>query len=367
MFILIILLGGCAVSSGSTSSLYEANEHPDSGKASEEELISITPTSDIKQLESDLYTVRFEGDDKFEDFLDQGGASTDGEVVTFLAENLLSGTDLRFLEDLFGCSTIAVKNPQGDVLFGRNFDWDNCEAMIVASYPDSGYASFSTVNMNFIDQGAKGIAALALQMDQVKTLAALYAPLDGMNEKGLAVSVNMIQDSAIIDQRTEKPDLTTTTAIRLLLNKAADVDEAIQLLSGYDMHASMGMMVHFALADAAGRSVVVEYVDNEMIVTDTPAVTNFYFAKGEKQGIGTEQSHERYEILMDRLSRTDSMDMTDVRNVLDRVSKKNFNEFESTEWSIVFNLGMGQARYYHREHYETGYLFILEKGGSTDE
>lgn len=33
-------------------------------------------------------------------------------------------------------------------------------------------------------------------------LAALYAPLDGMNEEGLAVSVSMIQDSASIRQDT---------------------------------------------------------------------------------------------------------------------------------------------------------------------
>lgn len=61
-----------------------------------------------------------------------------------------------------------------------------------------------------------------------------------MNEAGLAVSVNMIQDSATIEQNTNKPDITTTTAIRLLLNKAANVEEALELLRQYDMHASMG-------------------------------------------------------------------------------------------------------------------------------
>ena len=45
------------------------------------------------------------------------------------------------------------------------------------------------------------------------------------------------------------------------------------------------MMVHFALADRSGRSVVVEYIDDEMVVTDTPAVTNFYLAEGRKQGL----------------------------------------------------------------------------------
>ena len=193
------------------------------------------------------------------------------------------------------------------------------------------------------------MVGMALNMDAVKTLAALYAPLDGMNEAGLAVSVNMIQDSAAIEQNTDKPDITTTTAIRLLLDQAGNVDEALELLGQYDLHGSMGMMVHFAIADSTGRSVAVEYVDNEMIVIETPVLTNFYLAEGEKQGIGTQQSHERYDILLNQLEETPQMGMEDVRDALDSVSKDNFGEFESTEWSIVMNLSAGEARYYHRE------------------
>ena len=77
--------------------------------------------------------------------------------------------------------------------------------------------------------------------------------MDGMNEKGLCVAVLVIQDSPGFRQDTGKPDLTTTTAVRLLLDKASDVEEALELLSRYDMHASSGMMVHFALADVSGH------------------------------------------------------------------------------------------------------------------
>lgn len=307
--------------------------------------------------------MRYEGDYGFEAFLEQGGAASDGAVVEYLADNLLSGLNLgELLGSIFGCSTIAVQSPQGEALFGRNFDWGSCEAMVVLSQPEGGYASLSTVNMDFITRNAGGIVGMALKLDEVKTLAALYAPLDGMNEKGLAVSVNMIQDTASIDQDTGKPDLTTTTAIRLLLDQAADVEEALELLSQYDLHASMGMMVHFALADASGRSVAVEYVDQEMVVTETPVLTNFYLAEGEKQGIGTEQSHQRYEILTERLSQSDAMTMEEVRDALDRVSKDNFgDEFESTEWSVVLNLAAGEARYYHRENYKRAYVFHIQK------
>ncbi len=67
------------------------------------------------------------------------------------------------------------------------------------------------------------------------------------------------------------------------------------------------MMVHFVLADTSGRSVAVEYINNEMVVVETPAVTNFYLAAGAKQGIGTQQSHTRYELLLQALSEQETI------------------------------------------------------------
>ena len=136
------------------------------------------------------------------------------------------------------------------------------------------------------------------------------------------------RDYDVICQDTGKPNLTTTTAIRLFLDRAANVEEALALLGQYDMHSSMGMMVHFALADRSGRSVVVEYIDDEMVVTDTPAVTNFYLAEGRKQGIGTAQSHTRYERLMKRLAEDEAMDMDQVRDALDSVSTVSYTHLD---------------------------------------
>ena len=312
--------------------------------------------SQITTLESGLSSASFSGDDGFEAFLAQGGASSDADVTQFLASRLLA--DAAVNGSSFGCSTLTVSSPDGHQLFGRNFDWQTCNALVVTSKPSQGYSSISTVNLGFISQ-AGGSLNQMLEQNDIRVLAALYAPLDGMNEKGLAVSVNMIQDNASVNQNTDKPDLTTTTAVRLLLNKAASVDEALDLLRQYDLHASMGMMIHFALADTTGKGVVVEYINNEMVVTETPVVTNFYLAEGTKHGIGTQQSHERYNILTQTLADHPTMTMEDVRDAMDSVSKDNFNEFESTEWSAVFDLNTGTAHYYHRENYENRYTFSI--------
>lgn len=327
---------------------------PSGSVQAESSVLTIVPSKNTEQIEEGLYASRFDGDYGLTDFLNTGGASTDQELAAYLSRTAASGSDLEFAGQPFGCSTITASTEQGEVLFGRNFDWQICQGMVLETHPEDGYASVSTVNLDFI-----GRQAIAPGDNDILSLAAVYAPLDGMNEEGFAISVNMIQDSDTIDQNTDKPDLTTTAAIRLLLDHASDVPEALDLLSAYDMHASMGMMVHFALADATGKSVAVEYIDNKMIVTETPVLTNFYLAAGEKNGIGTQQSHERFEILTDILRKNDTLDSAGVRDALKAVGKQNFGGTESTEWSIVFHLTDKKAVLYHRENFGTGYSFEL--------
>ena len=358
---LMIILAGCGSNSNiDTADSSDGNVDKESVSTDRIDTIdnNISMTSEITELESGFSVVRYDGDYAFELFLEQGGAGSDQDVLQFLTQTMFKrNSGLQMGGDAFGCSTISVANADGGYLFGRNFDWQTCDALVIAAYPEEGYASIATVNLGFIKQGA-GFAA-NFMTDEMMSIAALYAPLDGMNEKGLCVSVNMIQDSATIQQNTDKPDITTTTAIRLMLDKAASVEEALKLLEGYDLHASMNYMIHFAIADNSGNSVAVEYVNNEMIVIETPILTNFYLAEGEKQGVGTQQSHTRFDILTETLKDNSSMTALEVRDALDSVSKDNFGEFESTEWSVVFDQSALTAVYYHRENYDVGYSFEL--------
>ena len=104
--------------------------------------------SQITTLESGLSSASSSGDDGFEAFLAQGGASSDADVTQFLASRLLA--DAAVNGSSFGCSTLTVSSPDGHQLFGRNFDWQTCSALVVTSKPSHGYASISTVNLGFI-------------------------------------------------------------------------------------------------------------------------------------------------------------------------------------------------------------------------
>ena len=290
----------------------------------------------VEKLEDGLYQMSYRGDYGLDDFLSQGGASSDMEAADFVVQNAFHGLiKLNLQSRPYGCSTLSVESAQGDQLFGRNFDWGNCTALVVKTAPRNGYASISTVNMDFLNLGLP-LSEEALV--RLLSVAAPYAPMDGMNEKGLCVAVLMIEDRPGFDQQSEKNDLTTTTAVRLLLDKAAIVEEAVELLENYDLHASAGMMVHFAIADAQGRNVVVEYVDNTLSIVESPIATNFYLTPGEKYGVGTQESMIRYQILSGLMEEQDAWDLDTVGDALNSVSKHNFDSpFASTEWSVVYD------------------------------
>ena len=61
------------------------------------------------------------------------------------------------------------------------------------------------VNLSYIGFGEDKLPTSLL--DSLLTLAAPYVPLDGLNEKGLAVGVLLI-DTEPTDQQTDKPDIT---------------------------------------------------------------------------------------------------------------------------------------------------------------
>ena len=314
----------------------------------------------IRKLDKRLYYMEYAGDYGFEEFLSRGGAASDEEVGEYLTEFLSHGfyrTEVKTQKQ--GCSTVKAESEEGGFLFGRNYDWKDCTIMIVKTKPKNGYASVSTCNIDYLGFG-EGYLPEGMK-NKMLALASVYVPLDGMNEKGLCVADLMIDVNEKTDQNSMQGDLTTTTAIRLLLDQAADVEEAIELLKQYNMHSSAGLMHHLAISDQSGNSVVAEYVDQKLVVTKTPVVTNFFLAQGEKQGIGSRQSKKRFSILESFLSENEKTDVAGMRDALQSVSQRTMGEeFEKTVWSIVYDQKNGELHYFFREDYKREYPFTVK-------
>ena len=98
-----------------------------------------------------------------------------------------------------------------------------------------------------------------------RLLDAPLLPFDGMNERGLAVGL-AADDKATARPDPGKPTVGSVRILRLVLDRAATVDEAVAVFTRHNLDFAGGPPLHYLLADATGASAVVEFVDGELRV-----------------------------------------------------------------------------------------------------
>lgn len=159
----------------------------------------------------------------------------------------------------FNCTSFQAVNAGGEgFLFGRNYDYFKNPTLVTVSYPKKGYASIAVSDMSHFGYSLEKLPeSLA---GKLSCLASIYAPVDGMNEKGLCTSIMALPGQAS-RQDTEKYDVGTTIIMRLWLDRCATVSEALALLEEVDVRhdATVGTGYHYMVADASGDCAVVEF------------------------------------------------------------------------------------------------------------
>ena len=315
-----------------------------------------------EKLDEGLYYMEYKGDDGFDGLMAKGGFANADQLAGYAIEFLSKGhykPEVKPEKTKYGCSALTASTPAGGILMGRNFDYPSAVGLILHTIPDRGYESITTFNVDFYgfgqDYKPEGLK------NQLMALTGLFVALDGINEKGLAVADLIAGDSVETHQRTNKPDLTTTGAIRYMLNNAANVGEALELLNGIDMHSDIGSAHHYAISDASGRSVVVEYVDNQMVVTESPAVTNHYLCEA-KRNVGLTEGDDRYDRLCQRLDQAGgTMNEKQLTEAIEEVSQPEREGFLGTAWTMVMNLKHPSVTYYSRRHFNKPFHFKLSR------
>ena len=317
----------------------------------------------VQKLDEGLYYMEYQGDDGFDKLMEKGGGRTSSELagytMWFLSKGFYPLPKPEPDSVKYGCSSLVARSPEGAVLMGRNFDFPFGAGIILHCRPRHGYESITTFNADFYGFGEgwrpEGFA------NQYLALAGLFFALDGINEKGLAVADLMAGDAAVTHQDSGKPAMTTTSAIKLLLNRAATVDEAIALLRSIDMHSDIGSAHHYAIADASGRSVVVEYVDDEIVVVESPACANHYLCDA-KLNVGLYEGDDRYDYLCARYAETGGvMDEKSLSSAIATVSSPDSEPYLGTVWTMLMDLTNPSVTYWSRRHFDKPFRFTLGK------
>lgn len=319
--------------------------------------IALTSCQDTA-LNGLLYYLDFSNDYQLDRILKADVRGLKG-FVTYAGTHILStGKVLANYKKLkTGCSAFVCTAPNGDILLGRNFDFISdvpTPVVVCNTAPQDGYRSVSLISMSLLKY-PKG--SLSDGQTDVSLLAtAPYLLMDGMNEKGLAICVlyldpndttNKVWYGGTEQYDRHKHDIMTTIAMRLVLDRAASVDEALTLLNQYNMFANEKnpkSSYHFLLGDKSGKSIVLEYIPKEgkwvMSPVETNYTTNFY-VHPNLYGIG--HGHDRFEKLQQKLSETHStLSETDAMSLLKNVSQvPTADKTSNTQWSVVYNLTKG--------------------------
>ena len=359
---LVFALGSCANSSNS-------NDNPSKSKPAptESSLGALTSLKAVKGVDH-VYTVEYDGDYLLDDAISSNLKTAD-ELVDYLTTHILSwklaaesGTPLTINVTGAGCCSIAASNAgaAGRKIFGRNFDYPNGTAMIIHTMPYQGYESVSTsypyyVTGNYWWEPTNKI------MDDAVSLGLIYAPLDGLNEKGLYISVLQLDHEETNQTDEGKNDVQITVAIRYILDKAASVAEALEILDGFNMHNVFGCAYHYAIADNTGRSVVVEYINNEMKVKENiKVVTNHYLTDDVAKPIADAHPNSLYRYNKAYTAGEEAewnmtpAQMRDALKAAKAVHDESNTSFVSI-WSAVFEPSSRKVTYYFREDYTKGF------------
>lgn len=294
--------------------------------------------STLKEKGVGVYTMTYDGDYGFDAFLEIG-ASSDADIEAFVTKRLLKGLPIELNVSDAGCTAFVSRNEEGDIIYARNFDFLYAPFLQVYTNPDNGYVSVSTVNLSFAGYGEGNLPSSGISFQNFLTLAAPFLPFDGMNEKGVCIALLAVPEVWMIDD-PDKITLNTTTAIRLVLDKAATIDEAVELLRKYNIYFSGDVTCHFLIADATGKSVIVEYYDNELQVvesdTDYQIASNFIAYHGLNIGEGYTE-FDRYDAVEKVLQNNNTVTMEDCEKLLNTVGIYD-GETDKLQWSVVYNL-----------------------------
>jgi hypothetical protein len=231
----------------------------------------------------------------------------------------------------WGCTCFSTARAAGGPLFGRNFDFQHQASLLLYTSPPNAFASLSMVDLYHVGFGTN--ATLNDLRAHPDTLGrAPYYPMDGINEKGVAIGL-MAVPSAWPPFDPGKVTLYDLALIRLVLDYATDADHAVALLREYNYRAG-DLPVHFLIADRSGASVLVEYVGQDMkaIRTTEPfmVATNFtVFGSQAPLATGCVRYDLAYATLRERngvLSHAEAL------GLLSAVSQS------TTMWSAVYDL-----------------------------
>jgi len=256
----------------------------------------------------------------------------------------------------WACTCFSTKTEQGSQILGRNFDWSDHPALLLFTDPPGRYASVSMVDISYLGYSKSD--------DPGKNPGGLFRspllPFDGMNEEGLAVGM-MALTAAQAPNDPQKQTVGSLMIIRLMLDYAKNVEEAIAIIENFNIDFQGGPPLHYFITDKSGKSVVVEFVNQKLSVLRNThqwqVATNFILTG--LSPVNSLASCWRYKKVWKTLeSQVAKLSLLNALSLLKDVSQGN------TIWSVIYDTSSMDFLVVMGKKYDQVHKFNLKKAAS---
>ena len=238
------------------------------------------------------------------------------------------------------CTTFFI-NKNGQLVFGRNYDWSTGAGMVCTNL--------------------RGLQKTSMKADDGKTISWVSEygsitfnqygkefPNGGMNENGLVVEV-MWLDGSKYPEPDNRSAIGVLQWIQYQLDRSANVD-AVIATDKIVRISSKAPPLHYLVADARGNVATIEFLNGKMVVhkgkeLPFPVLTNSTYDNSIQQTKGANDTRSFNDNSIDRFAKACSMvqkfQLQNINtpvvdyafSILDKVSQGKY-----TKWSIVYDI-----------------------------
>ena len=193
-----------------------------------------------------------------------------------------------------GCSVFFTHNVAGECISCRNYDYPHRVSeedrtltglnIILHCKPEGKYESIAVADAVWCGESNPLLQRGGPDQEgfDVNLLDILpYQCMDGINEKGLYVSIQRV-DIKEGDQPARFP-AGSSMLLRFILDDCANVDEAIRKTKTGIIVPEDWQGCHFMVSDTTGRCVVIESRNSVVSVITSDICTNFYLASDDME------------------------------------------------------------------------------------
>lgn len=186
-----------------------------------------------------------------------------------------------------GCSSFMTHNTDGEPISCRNYDFPHRMSsedqtltglnVVLHCKPEGKYESIALADAIWCDPDDPFLRAGGPDREgfDISVLDIIpYECMDGINEKGLFVSIMRV-DIRKGDQPARMA-AGSSILLRYLLDDCADVEEAVKKIDTSIVTPEDWQDCHIFVTDAGGRCAVIESRNSDVSVIDSDVVTNFY-------------------------------------------------------------------------------------------